>query len=148
MKNNFTSRLKYGVSAIAIAIILPLGTQASYAADEDEEGDLILEEVTVTGSRIKRADFDTVSPAIVISAEFLDSRGFTNVADALNQIPAFGIPGTSPTAGQGAADVGQNFVSFFGLGSQRTLTLVNGRRFVAANAPTNFNNAALVFRLT
>ncbi len=141
MKSDFTSRLKYGVSAFAVAAILPLSIPASYAADEADD-ELVLEEVTVTGSRIKRADFDTVSPAVVLSAEFLDARGFTNVADALNEVPAFGIPGTSPTGGQGAADVGQNFVSFFGLGSQRTLTLVNGRRFVAANAPTNFNNAA------
>ncbi|QHL90304.1 TonB-dependent receptor [Sphingomonas changnyeongensis] len=98
--------------------------------------------ITVTGSRIRRSTaFDTLEPALVISAEYLDSRALTNVADALNELPGFGV-GVTPEGGQSGFGVGQNFVNRFGLGSARTLTVVNGRRFVSSNAPTIFGPAA------
>lgn len=50
-----------------------------------------LEPITVTGTRIKRAGFDTLEPAIVVSEEYIKDRGLTNVADALNEIPGFGV---------------------------------------------------------
>lgn len=130
-----------GRSALAAAIALAAGSQvpAVFAA---EDGEALVEEVVVTGSRIPRAGFDTMLPATVLNAEFLEARGFTNVADALNQIPSFGTPGASTQGDQGAYNAGQSFVNFFGLGSQRTLTLVNGRRFVSSNAPTAFGDAA------
>ncbi len=102
-------------------------------AEAQEEA---VEEIVVTGSRIPRAGFDTLQPAIVIDSQFLEDRGFTDVASALNELPAFGIPGNSTQGTQGSQSVGQNFVNLYGLGSQRTLTLVNGRRFVPGNSPS------------
>ena len=75
----------------------------------------------------------------MVSAEYLEARGLTNVADALNELPGFGV-GVNPEGNQAAFGVGQNFVNRFGLGSARTLTLVNGRRFVSTNAPSIFGN--------
>ncbi|HEX8064529.1 MAG TPA: TonB-dependent receptor plug domain-containing protein, partial [Allosphingosinicella sp.] len=98
------------------------------------------DEIVITGSRIPRANFDTPQPAVVMGGEQIEQRGYTNVADALEELPAFGVPGSSPVgAGQGG-DIGsgQNFVNFFGLGDQRTLTLVNGRRFVSSNTASIF----------
>lgn len=115
---------------------------AEAAATTDLEQEFEDDMIVVTGSRIRRETFDTVEPAVVIDEEIIEARGYTNIADALNELPSFGVPGNSQTGAQGFNDVGQNFVNFFGLGSQRTLTVVNGRRFVAANAPTVFNNAA------
>ena len=114
-----------------------------YAADEEA-----MEEVVVTGSRIPRTGFDTMLPANVISSEFMERRGYTNVADALNEVTSFGGVGSGFQGGEGDPDdsdqnsfsTGQNFVNFFGLGSQRTLTLVNGRRFVSSSAPSLFTN--------
>lgn len=100
-----------------------------------------LETVVVTGSRIRRAGFDTLEPATVVSREYINERGITNVADALNEIPGFGV-GVTPEGGQSGFGVGVNFVDRFGLGSNRTLTVVNGRRFVSSNAPTLFGPAA------
>lgn len=100
-----------------------------------------LETVTVTGSRIQRAGFDTLEPATVIGQEYLQERGITNVADALNEIPGFGA-GVTPEGGQSSFGVGVNFVNRFGLGSNRTLTLINGRRFVSSNPPTIFGPGA------
>lgn len=105
------------------------------AAVEDEaEAD---EEIVVTGSRIKRPGLDTIRPIESVTAEVLDKRAFTNIADALNEVPIFGN-GVNPNGGQNAFTVGQNFVDLFDLGTQRTLTLVNGRRFVSTNTPTAF----------
>jgi len=104
---------------------------------EQAEGAADLSAVTVTGSRLQRAGIDTFYPAITVDAQLLEDRAFTNVADALNEIPAFGN-GLTPNFGQGFATVGQNFVDFLELGTQRTLTLVDGRRFVSANVPSIF----------
>ncbi|WP_284055294.1 TonB-dependent receptor domain-containing protein [Stakelama marina] len=99
-------------------------------------------EIVVTGSRIRRKTFETVEPAVVLDDQFIQDRGFTNVAEALNQQPGFGIPGASTADAQGINNVGANYVNFFGLGSQRTLTVVNGRRFVGSNAPAAGNAGA------
>ncbi len=121
----------------------PFAFSAAIAQEEaDAEEEVTLEEIVVTGSRIPRAGFDTLQPAVTIDLDFIDTRGFTNVAQALNEIPAFGIPGSSNQGGQGSQNIGQNFVNAFGLGSQRTLTLINGRRTVGQNTPTAVGTVA------
>lgn len=94
--------------------------------------------IIVTGSRIARTGFDTVQPALVLSSEQIDTRGYTNIGQALSELPAFGVPGNNPVGTQSSFGAGQTFVNFFGLGSQRTLTLVNGRRFVSSNVANLF----------
>lgn len=106
----------------------------------DEEG-VELEKISVTGSRIQRAGVDTFYPAISVGEQELDDSAFTNVADALNEIPSFGPADATPQGVQNSFSVGQNFVDFYGLGSQRTLTLVDGRRFVSSNVPVIFGEA-------
>ena len=97
-----------------------------------------LDQVIITGSRIARPDLERLEPTTVISSEFLDRRAYTNVIDALNDLPAFGQPDNSLVGNQAGFGVGQSFANFFSLGSQRTLTLVDGRRFVPANSPSIF----------
>lgn len=125
-----------------------LGATSLPAPVHGAEGQII-EEIIVTGSRIPRAGFDTMMPAHVIDAEFMDRRAYTNIADALNETTSFGIPGSSTTVGnatnnsdQSSYSAGQSFVNFYGLGSQRTLTLINGRRFVSSSVPSLFTNQA------
>lgn len=100
------------------------------------EGGDSREEIVVTGSRIPRAGFDTLQPAQQVTGQTLSDRAFINAADALNELSAFGTPGSNNTGQQSGANVGQQFVNLYGLGAQRTLVLVNGRRFVSGNAPT------------
>ncbi len=98
--------------------------------------------IVVTGSRIPRPSYDRDQPTITISGTLIDQRGQTSVAQALNQTPGFGIPDSSLVGNQGSGfGVGQAFVNLYSLGSQRTLTLVNGRRFVGANPATVFSQA-------
>ncbi len=130
---------------ILFALSVPVYAQDTPATEAAAETDIVdattLDKIVVTGSRIRRAGFDTLEPATVVSREYLDERGITNVADALNEIPGFGV-GITPEGGQSGFGVGVNFADRFGLGSNRTLTLVNGRRFVSSNAPTLFGPAA------
>jgi outer membrane receptor protein involved in Fe transport len=108
---------------------------------EEGEADKPIQEVVVTGSRIIRAGYDTLEPASVVTSQYIEERGLTNVADALNETPGFGT-GVTPEGGQSTFGPGLSFVNRFGLGSNRTLTLINGRRFVSSNAPSIFGPAA------
>jgi len=108
---------------------------------ESKEAAEQLDAITVTGSRIKRAGFDTLEPGSSVSREDIDVRGITNVADSLNELPGFGI-GVTPEGGQAGFGAAVNFANRFGLGTNRTLTVVNGRRFVSSNPITIFGPAA------
>lgn len=127
-----------GVALIAFGAAQPAiaADAAAAAAAATDAGNA--EAIVVTGSRIPRAGFDTVQPAVVLGAPEIAARGYTNIAQALQELPAFGPPGASPVGSQSNFGAGQSFVDFFSLGSQRTLTLVNGRRFVSSNTASIF----------
>jgi len=126
LQTSMLAGLMMGLGGTAYAQV----EQVPAAADEEfEEGDA--DTIVVTGSRIRRPDLDTVFPTTVVSTETIDKAAFTNIADALTEIPAFG-GGIDPNGNQGA-NIGANFVDFLDLGVQRTLTVVNGRRFVSAD---------------
>lgn len=137
-RQSLRSKLLNTTAAALLAFPAAIASGGAFAQDQDQDDTLDeeIDTVIVTGSRIRRAGFDTVQPAIVIDSEFIDERGFTNLAQALNEIPAFGVPGATNTGGQSTTNLGANFVNAFGLGSQRTLTLINGRRAVGQNTPT------------
>jgi iron complex outermembrane recepter protein len=146
-----TVEFKLRKSLLYSAIVAGLGLGGMMAApvwaqdDNDNDADEVeeladLERILVTGSRIERVGIDTFYPAISVDSQLLEDGAFTNVADALNQIPSFG-PGLTPAGPQGGFTTGQNFVNFLGLGTQRTLTLVNGRRFVSSNQPILFGTS-------
>jgi len=124
----YTGLLATSVSAFALA--------ASVNAQESEDEDTIV----VTGSRIERSGLDTVRPSLEVGADTFDKRAFTNIGDALAEVPTFG-QGIDLNGAQNGFSVGQNFIDLFDLGTARTLTLVNGRRFVSSSVPTTFNNA-------
>lgn len=137
-KNTARKYALRGVLAASASAIAITGSSVSFAQDADDDEVDTEDRIVVTGSRIERAGIDTVRPALSVGTETLDKRAFTNLADALNEVPAFGT-GITPSGAQNAFTVGQNFVDLFDLGTQRTLTLVNGRRFVSSNVPTTFS---------
>ena len=141
MSNFDVRKFLMSASVLIGASTLALTPQAFAQTEDDELDSVEVEEIIVTGSRIKRAGVDTFYPAISVGTEELEDGAFTNIADALNEIPSFGNPDATPFGAQNAFSVGQNFVDFLGLGAQRTLTLVNGRRFVSANTPSIFGES-------
>ncbi|MFT5296452.1 MAG: iron complex outermembrane receptor protein [Psychroserpens sp.] len=132
--------------AVRIAMMFGAGAAATISVPafsaEDAESVKSVERIEVTGSRIKRIGFESTQPITVVTAEEMNNLGYTNVADALNNMPAFGTPGSDQQGDQGGQNVGANYANFYGLGSQRTLVLVNGRRFVSGNPASGGNGAA------
>jgi outer membrane receptor protein involved in Fe transport len=137
------SRFMIAGSLVGIAIFLtsPATAQQSASAPEEQTADQLEAEgvILVTGSRIKRPEYDGTIPGSSVNREQLETRAFTNTIEALNDLPLVG-PGASSlgTNGGQPASLGANFVDILDLGTQRTLTLVNGRRFVSGNAGSLF----------
>ncbi|MDC8754057.1 TonB-dependent receptor [Erythrobacter sp. sf7] len=102
----------------------------AYAQDADTTETAAQEDnfIVVTGSRIQQRNVDTAAPVAVVEAEEFKLSGTVNVEQVLNTLPQV-IPGTtafSNNPGNGAATL-----NLRGLGSTRTLVLVNGRRWVS-----------------
>jgi len=94
--------------------------------------------ITVTGSRIRRPEIVGTEPTTSISDDYYEDRNITSTADAINELPQF-RGSVSPRGDQASFGAGVNFVNTFGLGSNRTLSLVNGRRVVSSNLPSLFS---------
>lgn len=127
LAGSIRTALVLGVAAFA----LPVMAQTSAEADAAHT----LDTIQVTGSRIQRqsSNTETAQPISVIAGEVFVERGFTNAAEAVNQLPQ--VIGSLTDAGdQEGGQTGKQFINLFNLGSERTLTLVNGRRFVSSNA--------------
>lgn len=85
--------------------------------------------IIVTGTRI-RSGFTAPTPTKVLGAEQLNERALSNVGEFLNEVPSFRPSQTAQSNTQNSRSSGQNFADLRALGSIRTLTLVNSRRFV------------------
>lgn len=96
--------------------------------------------IVVTGSRILRPEATAAEPIVTTDAGYLADRSLTNVADALNEIPGY-RGSITPAGDQASFGQGVNFLNLYGLGSNRTLVLVDGRRVVSSNLPSILGNA-------
>ncbi|MET0292846.1 MAG: TonB-dependent receptor plug domain-containing protein, partial [Steroidobacteraceae bacterium] len=109
---------------VAFAVVMAIaGADARGATDE-------VGEVVITGSRIARDGFAAPTPVTVIGQERLEQRGFTNVADALNELPSFRALVTPATQQAAGGNIGARVLDLRGLGATRTLVLLDGKRFV------------------
>lgn len=91
-----------------------------------------LERIEVTGSRLLKLTTDSPSPLQVITAEEIAKSGVANIQDLLLKNPAIGTPAISRTNSNfSTSSAGVATIDLRNLGSDRTLVLVNGRRFVA-----------------
>ena len=97
-----------------------------------------VEEVVVTGSRIRRQDIVGVGPATVVTEEQIERSGVVQLETVLQQIPASaGFAGNQTAAYWTARGWGTAQVNLRGLGISRTLTLLNGRRLVNGGTGAN-----------
>ena len=93
------------------------------------------EEIIVTGSRLARpTGFTTPTPVTVLGQDRIEQLGVTTVGDALNALPSFRATFTPLTANLFATNIGARFADLRGLGPQRTLVLVDGRRFAPSTS--------------
>jgi outer membrane receptor protein involved in Fe transport len=90
-----------------------------------EEGEVI----NITGTAIQRKEVSVPAPIIVVSDKQLKEAGLNNVGDILKNLPATGGLGATTNNNSGSS-LGANQVSLRGMGAERTLVLLNGRRIV------------------
>ena len=118
-------------NAVRIALAFGAASTAAFtsaavsAQEQTEEAKDKVERIEVTGSRIKRVDVETASPVQITSSEEIKLSGFTRVEDLMNSLPQVEA---SETAFQANGASGVATLDLRGMGSQRTLVLVNGRR--------------------
>lgn len=86
--------------------------------------------IVVTGSRIQRPNLESPVPITSVTQEELSNQGQVSVGDALNDLPALRSTFSQQNSGRFIGTAGENFLDLRGLGTNRTLVLVNGRRFV------------------
>jgi outer membrane receptor protein involved in Fe transport len=135
MKNTSFQRVSVRASVAAILGTAALAgyTQTVLAADDG-----VLEEVTVTGSRIARPDYAANSPIVTVGSEVLQNSSTASVEVNLNKLPQF-VAEKTPTQGGDIQATptnspGSATVSLRGIGSNRNLVLIDGRRATPANA--------------
>ena len=86
------------------------------------------QDIVVTGSRIRSSNFEAPTPVLAVGSELIDQRGTTNIANVLNEIPAFTGTLTPASTNLNSRQNGVNVVDLRGLGTNRNLVLLNGRR--------------------
>jgi iron complex outermembrane receptor protein len=127
MGNN--RKLQYAVrlalAAAAASAAVPVAFSQQAAPSTSTAPATTLEEVVVTGSRIRSPNEVSISPITSITASDIAATGLTRTEDILNNLPMV-FAGQNSTVSNGAD--GTATVDLRGLGPQRTLVLVNGRR--------------------
>lgn len=129
------SRLLGTTLLTTLALGLMAVPTASMAQSQEQASDV--DEIVVTGSRIRRSPTNSPTPLIQIGQEEVLQSGEANVVDFLADIPALsGSTVPEDTTGANLNDGGLSLLSLRNLGAGRTLTLVDGRRHVGSEPGT------------
>ncbi len=138
-------KLATAPAAIGFALI----AMPAYAQAADETKDDTAEAIVVTGSRLASPNLESASPVTIVTAEDIKNTGTTRVEDLVNSLPQV-FAGQGSNYSNGAS--GAATLDLRGLGSARTLVLVNGRRVVPGDpgssaADINIIPGAMVKRI-
>lgn len=111
------------------------GSQA-FAQDDaiDDEG---LDQVTITGSRIARSEFQLPTPTVVLGGVDLRESGFNELSETLTELPSIFTAVNPENSQSSTQNSGIATVSLRNLGSNRTLILIDGRRTVGNSSTGN-----------
>lgn len=123
--------MKYGwLAGVSALALISAGPATAQEATAQEAGDVA--EVIVTGSRILRSDYVAESPIVTLDAAALAARGPATIDTTFNQMPQFAA--SNANSGSSPARQGRANANLRGLGIQRTLVLVDGRRAQPSDA--------------
>ncbi len=126
-------KLKAVCAGIILATSLPTSTIQAQSVQES-----VLEEITITGTRISRPNFEQSAPVVTVTQTELRRFATPDLGLILSELPAIGATGTltgnTAAAGGNNEVAGVSSVDLRRLGLNRTLVLVDGRRHVAAVA--------------
>src|SRR5688572_28833072 len=133
MKQRKSLRKKHLAIVISATTAFLSSTASNVTFAQEEE----LEEIVVTGSRIVRRDVTAPSPIITVGSESFESSASTGIESVLNQLPQF-IPGgtqfNSSIQNSATSTPGSATLNLRGLGANRNLVLIDGRRAQPSNA--------------
>jgi outer membrane receptor protein involved in Fe transport len=135
--------LALGTASAAVTSLAFVPTATADPADAGptaDTGDATLQEVTVTGTRIRRVDTETANSVTVIDAKAIQDSGYQTVGDIIQRLPSVSGNGVSPAVNNGGG-FGESTIDLRGLDAKRTLILVDGRRqgIVGASDATDVN---------
>lgn len=125
-------------SALTLALFSAMPAMAQEdTVPADEAVEAAEGSIVVTGSRIRRPNLESTVPITSITGESFFQQGQTNIGDTLNDLPQLRSTFAQQNPGLGIGIAGLNLLDLRGLGTQRTLVLVNGRRHVPADILNN-----------
>ena len=116
---------------ICSGLLLAFGSSLLAVAPGAFAQDTTVQRVEITGSSIKRVDAETSEPVTVIKADDLKKQGVTTVEQIMQNVSAMQVQQTSAQA-VGAGTGGGSFADLRGLGANKTLVLLNGRRIASS----------------
>ena len=124
-----TTQLRDAIAfALAVGATTVVGMGSALAQDAAPgQEPTTLDRIEVTGSRIKRTDIETSQPVFTLNRAEIQAQGLTSIGDVIQNITSNGSTLNSTYNNGGN---GETRVSLRNLGSNRTLVLVNGRRWV------------------
>ncbi len=138
-------------AALSALMCMTAGVATAQTAAPPAQAQDQVDDIVVTGSRVVRNGFDAPTPTTVLSSEELEQRGSAQIGEFLAEAPAFRSTQTPQSNPQSSRGAGQYFADLRGLGNIRTLTLVDGRRFVPSSpdgqVDLNLIPAVLVSRI-
>jgi iron complex outermembrane recepter protein len=108
--------------------VVGLSSAAVFAQDADTSSER-LDTIVVTGSNIRRVDIETANPVITIDRAQIQKSGKLTVGDLVQELPSIAGNATNPQVNNGGGS-GAASVSLRGLGSKRTLILIDGQRII------------------
>ena len=124
------------ISSFSSAFLFGLTAAATIAAAQDRatsQNQDVVQEVIVTGSRIIRTNLEAPTPVTTLDIGEIRSSGVTSIGDVLSDLPALRGTFTTANSTRFIGTAGVNHLDLRGLGQERTLVLVNGRRHVSAS---------------
>lgn len=116
-------------SAVVETSIPVAALPVAASTKSSSEKSVKLERVEVTGSRIRRVDKEGASPVFVLDRKSIEQSGAATLGELLQEMPSISGAAANPQVNNGGGD-GASTVSLRGLSSDRTLLLLNGRRFL------------------
>lgn len=131
-RGQFRRYLATGCALLLSTGSLPTVSAQTPSGDEATSG---LEEITVTGSRIRRNTFNYSTPVTVIDSAEINATGTTNLGDLLQTLPQSVSTINNANTAFSTTFSGLNLTDLRFLGTARTLVLVNGRRMVSGAPP-------------
>ena len=120
----------YGIAGASLACTT--AALPALAQDAQDQSDQKLETITVTGSNIRRVDIETSNPVITIDRAAIQKTGKLTLGDLVQQLPAVTGPNMNPQVNNGGG-TGFSSIGLRGLGSPRTLVLINGHRYLSGD---------------